>query len=512
MNRIILSLTLLFCVATKAFAQNESSHQDYLKKLNKSYTEYLTNEEEKLNQYIDSIDREYVEYLDSLNRQYAEYLAQEWVHFDLQKPEPPIKNPIRTPPVFNVNTPKPAPNQLPLVTPKPAPVPQPQPAPQPEPPAPPVPVDNYPLKTTFFGTSIALKDIPKLTLRLSGTSEYDIAGYWTALSQLPHYTAWIDEMLRLKNELRLNDWGVYQLLNKLFAVYCPQGSENEQVIFSIFMLNQLGYRAKIGHSGNELVPLIAFQQMVYNATCFTNFTNAGEEAIKYTVVNPEHRNLSAIQTCSMDYGGAKHNINMDMDEMPLFAVNMQTKTLLGKPLQYNKNTTDFYATYPCVDFPVYAEAAIDETLWKSIEEHLTPQLKGLSQEEAINLLLHFVQNAFKYKTDEEQFGYEKFFFAEETLASAFSDCEDRSILFAQLVRRMLKMPVVLVSYPTHLATAVKFNNPATQGDYFTINGAKYLICDPTYINATLGMSMPDLKSVPAEILKLRPLEKEIPAG
>jgi Cu/Ag efflux pump CusA len=66
------------------------------------------------------------------------------------------------------------------------------------------------------------------------------------------------------------------------------------------------------------------------------------------------------------------------------------------------------------------------------------------------------------------------------------------------------MPVVLVYYPnSHLATAVKFNNQNISGDYLIIDGEKYLICDPTYINANLGMAMPNLRNVPVEILMLK---------
>ncbi|MDR1757070.1 MAG: hypothetical protein LBR65_08990 [Culturomica sp.] len=38
---------------------------------------------------------------------------------------------------------------------------------------------------------------------------------------------------------------------------------------------------------------------------------------------------------------------------------------------------------------------------------------------------------------------------------------------------------------------------------FTVNGEKYLICDPTYINANLGMSMPQFRNTSAEILPLK---------
>lgn len=119
-------------------------------------------------------------------------------------------------------------------------------------------------------------------------------------------------------------------------------------------------------------------------------------------------------------------------------------------------------------------------------------------------MLHFVQYAFKYKTDDEQFGYERWFFPEETIASSYSDCEDRAILFSQLVRHLLGMEVALVYYTgKHLATAVRFDNPNTSGDYLNIDGKKFLICDPTYIGALLGKEMPNLKNSPKEIIHLK---------
>jgi hypothetical protein len=180
------------------------------------------------------------------------------------------------------------------------------------------------------------------------------------------------------------------------------------------MLNQLGYRAKIGRKDCELITLIAFQQVVYNTLYFTN---SKEEGIIYSVVDLKQRELSGIHTCSMDYGGAQNNLDMRITKMPQLSVSQQTKVLREKTMLYNKNIVDFCASYPCVEFSVYAEAAMDDILLESIEEHLSSQIKGLSQEDAVNRLLHFVQNAFEYKTDEQQFGYEKWSFSEETIAS-----------------------------------------------------------------------------------------------
>ncbi|MDR0427675.1 MAG: hypothetical protein LBH12_03630 [Dysgonamonadaceae bacterium] len=66
------------------------------------------------------------------------------------------------------------------------------------------------------------------------------------------------------------------------------------------------------------------------------------------------------------------------------------------------------------------------------------------------------------------------------------------------------MKVVLVHYPgQHLATAVKFDNPQTDGDHVMVDGVKYLICDPTYINANLGTAMPQLKGGQVELFPVK---------
>lgn len=94
------------------------------------------------------------------------------------------------------------------------------------------------------------------------------------------------------------------------------------------------------------------------------------------------------------------------------------------------------------------------------------------------------------------------FFAEETLFYPYCDCEDRSILFSRLVRDILGLNVVLVYYPGHLATAVAFSE-FVQGDFLMVDGVRYTIADPTYINAPVGLSMPDVNNQTAKVILLR---------
>ena len=84
------------------------------------------------------------------------------------------------------------------------------------------------------------------------------------------------------------------------------------------------------------------------------------------------------------------------------------------------------------------------------------------------------------------------FFPDETLYYPYSDCEDRSILFSRLIRDLLNLEVALVYYPGHMATAIHFTTDV-KGDNFIHNGKKFVICDPTYINALVGASMPQFR-------------------
>ncbi|MDL2213911.1 hypothetical protein LJC72_09145 [Bacteroides sp. OttesenSCG-928-D19] len=495
LSRIVFSLLICFSFTSIATAQTD-------------FEKYKQQQLSAFNQYVEQEVESFNAYRDSLNHSFATFLETAWKSFPLQAPEPLIKTPIRIPPVYDLAQEEPQPTEIPIEETLPV-VVEPDPEPQPVEPSPalaPVPVFavEYPVTVDFYGTAISLKETAKTTLPLSGVSEKEVASCWRMLSKLPHYE-WEDEVMRIKAELKLNDWGVYQLLNRLYKVYFPQGNGNAQVVFSVFMLNQLGYYAKIGRAGNRLIPLVAFEQEVFN--CPT-FTYSNQASVKYAALVPMGENLTSVKTCDVDYANASGYMDLSMPTNPRFTVQEVAKELTpnnGKDtyrLRYNRNTVDFYTGYPCVHFTVYAKAALDDVLLESIKEQLEPAIAGKSQMDAVNWLLRFVQKSFEYKRDDEQFGYEKWFFAEETIASSYSDCEDRAILFAQLVHRLCKLPVVLVYYPgVHLATAVRFDNQQAAGSYVTVNGSRYLICDPTYTNANAGVAMPGLNEV--EVMGIR---------
>ena len=72
----------------------------------------------------------------------------------------------------------------------------------------------------------------------------------------------------------------------------------------------------------------------------------------------------------------------------------------------------------------------------------------------------------------------------------YSDCEDRAVLFSRLVDMLTGLPGIGLSYPGHVAAAVKLPEEV-KGDYVKYGRELYTVCDPTYMGAGIGRGMPE---------------------
>ena len=495
---VVMGKYLLICIALFLDVHLMYAQDDFEK--------YVREQDMAFKKYAAKEDASFKAYNDSINKTFGRYLAETWPDCPLVKLEPPITDPV---PLTKVTPDKERMNPFrqPVIDERVKPLKK-RPSVIPN-----LDIEHYTvpkaphvsmgLKMNFFGTECALLRLSYTLPRLVGVDEKAVSNYWNALSECPH-VEWRSQIIKLREDLQLNDWGTFLLINEMYSTYVPNGTENEQVIFTVFTLNQFGYAAKIGRVGDDLIPLVAFDCDVYNTTFFTI---PSESSRRFSVINMKHRDLTSVKCQHISYPNAEKCFDVWFDSSPRLGESVVEKNLndgvRDYKVRYNENHVSFYSTLPCLDFSVYARAAMEDVLWNSLQEELEPLVQSMSEADAVNLLLRFVQFAFKYQEDGKQYNYEKWNFAEETIGSSFSDCEDRSILFAQLVRGLLNMPVVLVSYPgRHLATAVRFSDPNLAGDYVLVDDEKFLLCDPTYVGAKLGMGMPKLKNIPVKIVKL----------
>lgn len=223
----------------------------------------------------------------------------------------------------------------------------------------------------------------------------------------------------------------------------------------------------------------------------------------YVVSNYSIGSPGRVFSYKQDYPGATKELDLALDTLPNFEMDMRNKTLefeqfgnkYSVKYSYNQNLIDFMQTYPQADYETYFNTPLEPITYKTIASELKKYIDLKKASEAMNLVLGFVQKSFKYQTDLEQFSREKPMFAQETLYYDKSDCEDRAVLFAYLINELFHVPIVGVKYKDHMSTAIYI---PLEGDSVTLHSRRFIIADPTYINANIGMNMPKYKSIRPE--------------
>ena len=349
-------------------------------------------------------------------------------------------------------------------------------------------------KKNFFGNNIQFSMLKEYDTNLTGIDESKVADYWRQLSKT-NYSVFIEDLVKKKTALGLNSWGFYQLILEWTNNQFDKKKENEKAVFIVFMLNQAGYKAKIGRIGNSLVVMMAFRNSLYGKPYIKlnndNYYLLSDITVKGLPISSYRLNIEL----------SKFNIDLNMTTIPKFAENVKEIKRVFKNKTYtfkiNSNLIDYYNTFPLADLTIFADAPLSGIAVKNIENELSKDLQNKNVTEKLNFLLSLIQNGFDYMLDEEQFGREKFLFAEETLFYPFSDCEDRAILFCRLVKLILGLDTLLIDYPTHVASAVKLNEP---GDAIIHNNERYIICDPSYFGAPIAKKMQGQDNSKAKII------------
>lgn len=493
------------------------------------------------------------EYRKQLNAEYAQYMRQAWTEY---KPCPPKPVPLRPePPKPVVKDPevdtnpivKPIPMVVPKVEPKEEPEVEPivepedsvaeepaeipviepvvepaEPMEEPEPevepvilpfdevvpptePAPPVePVVPLPEvepavpsapghEFDYYGTACKVPLEASHRYALSGVGEDAVADVWQVLSD-EKYLPVLAQCADYRVQLSLCDWGYVRFLQEMTESFFPASQHNEAVVMQAYLLVQSGYKVRMARTGDRLVLLLPIELEVYN------YSYLMVDGIPYYVIDKQEAGQSFYL---YDRAFAKEaSVSLYMPSPPsLQTVPSKTtkRTLtswkqVAVTIETDNNLIDFYNDYPVnSQWGYYAYASLSPKTKSRLYPALEAYLTGLDEAARANLLLNFVQTAFDYKVDQEQFGYERPLFGEESLYYPYCDCEDRSILYSILVRDLLRLDVVLLHFPGHLATAVKFNDEVT-GDCIMLDGIQYVVCDPTYIGANIGEAMPDYKN------------------
>lgn len=486
-NKILPILFLGILASTNGFAQNNNprkTYDDFKKQALQKYNDFRT----------------------QANEQYAVFLKQAWEQYNalpaIPKPKDETVPPVTIPEEDKDMTIKSNPIPIKEVVVPPTPDPQPTPIA-------PIKENSQPQERTidfvYCGTQCRIRLIKNLNLTLQNCSNEQLSNVWTQLSAEGVLNNTIRDCLAIRVGRNLCDWAYLNLLSSFSkAIY---GNSNEATMLTSYIYAQSGYKMRLGRNEQNIYLLYASEHGIYDIAYFDI------DGLKFY---PFECNKDQLEICDASLPKEKP-LSLYIPQNQQFeykASKLRTLTSKRYPdvqihVQVNENMIDFYNTYPTSEinnnfmtrWAMYANTPLDEHVKKDLYPALKEKINGMNQLEAANKLLNWVQTAFVYEYDDKVWGHDRAFFAEETLYYPYCDCEDRSILFSRLTRDLLGLETILVFYPGHLASAVCFTENVS-GDYLSLNGKRYVITDPAYIEAPVGRTMPDMDNSQAHVILL----------
>lgn len=352
-------------------------------------------------------------------------------------------------------------------------------------------------KLDFYGTNEEVLYSPQLKPKLYKVSVDNIIEFYSNLSlngRFWDYT--LNQLIAAKAKYLLNDWGYYQLVQSTAKGIFEK--ENERQLFCWYLLLKSGYDVRVGYNSDEVFLLIPSIHELYNVPYLKDSGNS------YYILDKYGKQVDNIRTYKTVYPGSNRTFSFNLSDYPNFKGELSERLIDYKGekvlFHFEEKVLDFLNSYPQCELKAYFNNKISEGIFKKLDHLFSPLIKGKNNREIVDELLHFCQVALEYKTDKEQFGKERYLFAEESLFYPFSDCEDRTILLATLIHRYTGLSTIALDFPGHVALAVNLQN-IEEGAFVTYNKKKYLVCDPTYINAKSGMIPDNLKTQEVEIIE-----------
>lgn len=476
--------------------------------------------------------QQYEDFRSRANQQYAGFVKRAWQQYHsieaipepFEKPVPPVVCPEEDKNRERKDEKKPFEEVVIVEPPKPQPLPiEPVTPVEPTKPVNPIKPLTETVAIHFFGTEIQCSVTSKPQFTLPDLSGESISEAWQQLSD-GQCDELLSQCLELRSRHQLNDWGYILLLDSISQATTHSSvsrsatasspnlgeqQKNEATLLMAWLYCQSGYKMRLARANGHLYMLFASENTIYK---YNYFSLDNERYYPY-----DGENIDDLYICDASFPN-EQSMTLEMSKEPLLT-NRKSSLRTLQSEQYgdikvstsvNQNLITFYSYYPTgsvngdfgTRWAIYANTPLSEEVRQALYPQLRKLLQGKSKLQATEELLNLVQTAFVYEYDSIVWGEDRAFFPEETLFYPYADCEDRAILFSRLVRDLLGMRVVLLYYPGHLATAVRFEGEQPTGDYLQLPDGRYYVADPTYIDAPIGLSMPQYRDEEINVIVL----------
>lgn len=437
--------------------------------------------------WLDRQRHEMESFITEQDRQFAAFLEDAWRDYDLatgrqrdttpkpvDRPETDEVDPV-TPPADTVVAPVPAPVE-----------------PPPPPPAPETPPGRASLTTDYLGLEYemplagAARNLPPWSASPKAAGDA-----WLRLSEGDH-GPFLASLAELRQQRQLGDWGTFQLLARVAREVYPY-DPTRQALLHWYLGVRAGLDLRLAYARPGYAVLYATEETVYQVEFLMYRKRA------YYIHDPQGRfaGTERLRTYDAQPPRSTTPLRFDLAQLPLTEPDLHTRrldwTLAGEEraaeVTVDRRLGEFLGSVPQTRLVSHFSAGLSPGALASVRTAVAADLEVRDEVGRVSVLLRFVQSALDYATDQEQFGREDYLYPDESLLYPQCDCEDRAALFAVLVRELVGLDVVGLDYPGHIAAAVAMPVPVP-GDHFRWQGREFTVCDPTFIGAGPGRSMP----------------------
>lgn len=350
---------------------------------------------------------------------------------------------------------------------------------------------------SFYGMPMQLRHVDfDIEDKLYANTDY--AMQWRSLEKLNVGKKLAEDVKDVAKQAGLNDYLIYKLIESFADSRFADKDATSRLSLVQYILAHMGYDVRIAVT-EKGVPLLLmpFQQTIYGR----QYMLIGNQ--KYYVFDSESSPLGKgdagkIITCRLPEDaqiGKKMDLvlgELRLPEKPKsFEFEYGKLHLKG---EVNENLMPVLYHYPQMPVGDFAQSNLQPELRQELVRQMREQLHDMQPDEAVAELLSFMHNVFNYATDEENHGFEKPYFLEETLYYPKNDCEDRAIFYTWFLWNALGREAQLVSFPGHEAATVKLDTHVA-GTAYEYEGKRFYISDPTFIGSRTGQVMPNYRTI-----------------
>lgn len=338
------------------------------------------------------------------------------------------------------------------------------------------------LSVPYFSEQVELQYHSSMLIpQQVSVAEKSMVSFYKSLEKT-NYQVFLQSILQKKEQLHLNDWLTYHLLNEALHKVFDRRQSIRKKLTAWFLLSKMGFDTRLTYLNQDVNIYAYSEDEVFEVPMIED---KGRKFVNLTGIRQKTKVNQALYLLNFIPNTKGEAFSFYLDELPHLRADLVEQkyvfpyrdSVYQLNIRADKTIRDIMLTYPIFAENKYLEVPFSNAIANSLLPQLRALLANRSQKEQLELLAAFTRSSFDYREDKKVFGKSKPMIADELFHYPYSDCEDRSALYYSLVKQLVDLPMVIVAFSDHLTVGVAAED--LQGTAISYRGRKYYICDPT---------------------------------